>query len=149
MLYTSTRGRSSRKEWPLGAASFVLMTTTGTQQSIEALVQAQIDAYNAHDAERFASAHADDVRLYDLGGELYLYGREALRERYALMFASAPGIRAEIVKRMVVGNVVIDEERITGTESGRVAHAAVVYEVIDGLIRRVWVTRERSDGDDA
>jgi putative hydrolase of HD superfamily len=107
------------------------------------VVQRQIDAYNAHDAEAFAAEHATDVRLYDLGGEVYLAGRDALRERYALMFAHAPQIHATIEKRIVVGPIVIDEERIEGTHDGRIAHAAVIYEVIDGSIRRVWVTRER------
>jgi putative hydrolase of HD superfamily len=108
-----------------------------------AVVQRQIDAYNAHDAAAFAAEHAEDVRLFDLGGDVYLAGRDALRERYALMFAHAPEIHATIEQRIVVGPIVIDEERITGTHDGRVAHAAVIYEVLDGSIRRVWVTRER------
>jgi len=120
------------------------MTAIDTCRANEELVQGQIDAYNAHDPDAFASAHAPDVRLYDLGGELYLHGRDALRDRYALVFANAPNIRVTIEKRIVVGNYVIDEERISGTESGRIAHAAVIYEVIDGLICRVWVTREPS-----
>ncbi len=107
----------------------------------ELLVQRGIDAYNAHDAEAFASVYAADLSLYDLGGELYLSGREALRERYALLFANAPAIHVEIVKRIVVANVVIDEERITGTPSGRDAHVGVIYEIEDGAIARVWVTR--------
>jgi hypothetical protein len=42
---------------------------------------------------------------------------------------------------------VVDEERITGTKSGRPAHAAVIYEVAGGKIARVWVTRERSESE--
>jgi len=124
---------------------FCTMSLSEMQLSPEALVAAQIDAYNAHDAERFASAYAENLQLFDLGGELFLFGREALRERYALLFSAAPGIAVTIERRIVVGNVVIDEERITGTRSGRPVHAAVVYEIVAGKIARVWVTRERSE----
>jgi uncharacterized protein (TIGR02246 family) len=113
----------------------------GVEASPEALVDRQIDAYNAHDADAFAAVYAEDMQLYDLGGELFLFGREALRERYALLFANAPLINVRIVKRIIVGNTVIDEERITRTASGRDAHVAVIYEASGGLIRRVWVTR--------
>jgi uncharacterized protein (TIGR02246 family) len=123
------------------------MSFSETQITPEALVAAQIEAYNAHDAERFAAVYADNLQLFDLGGELFLFGRDALRERYALLFAAAPHIAVTIEKRIVVGNVVVDEERITGTKSGRPAHAAVIYEIAHGKIGRVWVTRERSEFD--
>jgi hypothetical protein len=101
----------------------------------ETLVQRGIDAYNAHDAAAFAAVYAPEMQLHDLSG------REALEERYALLFASAPNIHVEILKRIVTGNVVIDEERITNTPSGRDAHVAVIYEIDGGEITRVWVTR--------
>lgn len=112
------------------------------ETSPESLVARQIDAYNAHDAEAFADVYAENMQLFDLGGELFLYGRDALRERYAMLFANAPQIAVEIVKRIVVGNIVVDEERITGTASGHDAHLAVIYEAVDGAIARVWVTRK-------
>jgi uncharacterized protein (TIGR02246 family) len=123
------------------------MATFETHTTPEALVSAAIEAYNAHDAERFAAAYADNLQLFDLGGELFLFGRDALRERYALLFSAAPRIAVTIEKRIVVGNVVVDEERITGTKSGRPAHAAVIYEIVGGKIARVWVTRERSESE--
>ncbi len=107
----------------------------------EALVQRGIDAYNAHDARAFAAVYAADLQLSDLGGDLYCAGRDALEERYALLFKNAPDVHVEIVKRIVVGNVVIDEERISGTPSGRDAHVGVIYEIADGEIAKVWVTR--------
>ena len=38
---------------------------------------------------------------------------------------------------MVVGNKVIDHERVSGVHD-RPFEAAVVYEVVDGVIRTVW-----------
>ena len=113
-------------------------------ESPETLVQRGIDAYNAHDAVAFAAVYAENMQLFDLGGELFLYGRDALRERYAMLFANAPRIRVDIATRIVVGDVVIDEERITGTASGTDAHVGVIYETESGSIARVWVTRSRT-----
>ena len=117
------------------------MSSSETADAPETLVQRGIDAYNAHDADAFASVYAEDMELHDLGGSLYLQGRDALRERYAHLFSSAPNIHVEIVKRIVVANNVIDEERITNTPSGRDAHVAVIYEIRDGAIARAWVSR--------
>ena len=38
------------------------------------------------------------------------------------------------------GRFVIDHEEVTGTfgDTSRTIHAVAIYEVIDGLIRRVW-----------
>jgi uncharacterized protein (TIGR02246 family) len=118
------------------------MSSPQTGTTPETLVQRSTDAYNAHDAAAFAAVYASDLQLLDFGGDLYLFGRDALQERYAQLFASAPAIAVEIRKRIVVGNVVIDEEYITGTASGRPAHLAVMYEIAGDLIKRVWVARE-------
>src|ERR1700685_3110563 len=77
---------------PRRGAFLGTMPGSDVRTSPEALVQRQIDAYNQHDADTFAAAYAEDLRLYDLGGELYLFGREALRERYAQVFRDAPQI---------------------------------------------------------
>ena len=117
------------------------MSAPETAIAPETLVQRGIDAYNAHDAAAFAAVYAQKMQLFDLGGELFLSGRETLQERYALLFTNAPNIHVEILKRIVAGNIVIDEEKITNTPSRRDAHLAVIYEIDAGEIARVWVTR--------
>lgn len=117
------------------------MSAPETTVAPETLVQRGIDAYNAHDAHAFASVYAPEMQLHDLGGDLFLSGRDALEERYGLLFLNAPNIHVEIVKRMIIGNVVIDEEKITRTPSGNDAHVGVIYEIEHGAIARVWVTR--------
>ena len=49
----------------------------------------------------------------------------------------APGLHATIVNRMVLGNKVIDHERVVGIKEVPI-EAVAVYEVADGLIRAVW-----------
>jgi len=47
----------------------------------EALVQRQIDAYNARDLERFVDAYTDDVEVFRFPGtEPMLIGKQALAE---------------------------------------------------------------------
>jgi len=63
-------------------------------------------------------------------------GQAQLRESYRKRFASA-GLHAEILNRMVLGNKVIDHERVVGIKETPI-EAVAVYEVVEGLIRTVW-----------
>jgi len=60
-----------------------------------------------------------------------------MRPRYSPMFQNTTDLHCELVKRFVMGNVVIDEERVTGFENGRVIKASAIYTVEDGLITEV------------
>lgn len=103
-----------------------------------ACAQAQLDAYNAGDAEAFAACFADEVDVYRLPETSpSLTGRGALRESYAALFAAAPTLRAVATKRLVQGDYVIDQEAVTDHPRG-VTRAVAIYQVADGLIRRVW-----------
>lgn len=108
----------------------------------EEAAQAQLDAYNARDVVAFAEVYADDVQLLTLKtGERFCAGKEELRLRYAPMFERCTDLHCRLVSRTVCGNVVIDEERVTGQITGEI-HAVAVYEVINGLIQRAWFVRE-------
>ena len=101
------------------------------------VVQEQLEAYNARDLERFAATYADSVRIYrPPAAEPAISGKAQLRETYRKRFSS-PGLHADIVARMVLGNKVIDHERVRGIKETPV-EAVAVYEVADGLIATVW-----------
>ena len=101
-------------------------------------VQRQLDAYNAHDIEKFVAEYTDDVRVFrPPATEPVLSGRVAFAAHYAANRFNLPKLRAEVVNRIVCGNKVIDHERITGLAEQAV-EAIAVYEVIDGRIRTVW-----------
>jgi hypothetical protein len=104
----------------------------------ESLVQRQLEAYNAWDADRFAATYSEDAALHELGladGKPFMTGREALRADYAGFFAKAKP-KVEVVQRLVAGPFVVDHEK--GDFGGRKIEAAAVYLVENGLIRRVW-----------
>jgi hypothetical protein len=106
--------------------------------AVEALVQHQLDAYNARDLARFVAVYSEDVRLYrPPASEPFVVGKAALAELYATQRFNLPGLHAELVNRMVLGNKVIDHERIRGVRE-QPFDVAAVYEVIDGLIGNAW-----------
>lgn len=104
----------------------------------EQAVQHQLDAYNAHDLQRFLEVYEDDVVVYRLPStEPAFTRREQLAEFYRTQRFNLPALRAELVNRMVIGNVVIDHERVHGLRE-QPFDVAASYRVVNGLIRAVW-----------
>ncbi|MEO1040379.1 MAG: nuclear transport factor 2 family protein [Pseudomonadota bacterium] len=107
--------------------------------------EAQLAAYNARDLDAFAACFAADVEVYDFPGVLSLQGRVAFRERYVERFKSE-GLEAIAVHRAVIGERVIDHERVwlEGRDNGAPVDLVVIYTVRDGLIARVDFIKEGS-----
>lgn len=102
------------------------------------IVQEQLEAYNARDLERFAATYSDTIRIFRMpaSDEPAIAGQGQLRDTYRSRFAS-PNLHADIVNRIVIGNKVIDHERVVGIKETPI-EAVAVYEVVDGLIETVW-----------
>ncbi len=104
----------------------------------QSVIQAQFDAYNARDLERFAATLHPEVELFrPPAPEPVFVGKPALTTFYATQRFQLPHLRAELLGRLVVGNKVIDHERIHGVRE-QPYEIAMVYEVAQGLIRRMW-----------
>lgn len=102
------------------------------------LVQRQFDAYNARDLAAFVACYSDHVQLFRPPSlKPTLVGRAALAEFYASQRFNRPGLRAELLNRMVLGQTVIDHERIHGIGPQPV-EMAVVYLVQDELIHTIY-----------
>jgi hypothetical protein len=102
-----------------------------------AVVERQLAAYNARDLERFAATYSEDVAIYRMPSlEPAIRGHEQLRAVYRQRFAS-PNLHAEILSRIVLGNKVIDHERVTGIRETPL-EALAIYDVSGGLITSVW-----------
>lgn len=101
------------------------------------LVQRQVEAYNARDVARFAATYAPNVEVLDFPAKPQFTGRDKLIESFTKFFAWAPQVHCEVVSRTVFGNKVIDHERVTGLPNGRILESVAIYEVENGLIRRV------------
>src|SRR6478735_1462680 len=104
-----------------------------------AIVQRQLDAYNAHDLAAFVACYAQDVAVWRMPATApAMSGREALAAFYGSERFSRAGLRADLVGRMVVGGKVIDHELIVGLDETPRAAVAVYAIGADGLIATAW-----------
>jgi hypothetical protein len=102
----------------------------------EAVIQRQLDAYNAHDLEAWLATYADDARQFDFPAMLLAEGIQAIRERAIERFQE-PNLHSQLLHRTVVGNIVIDHEIVTRTfpEGPGTIDVVVIYQVTDGKIK--------------
>lgn len=102
-----------------------------------AVVQAQLDAYNAKDIDALLATYAPDAEQYVLHGERLAQGHAQMRERFLARFAE-PDLHARLLSRTVVGAMVVDSELITRNfaEGLGTLEMLCVYEVVGGSIQR-------------
>jgi hypothetical protein len=102
-----------------------------------AIVQRQLDAYNAQDLDAYVSCYAADCVIAGLNGAITETGRENLRARYAKTFAEFPENRAKLVNRIHVGDFVIDHEDVSRGPGKDRFEVIAIYTVKNGHIARV------------
>lgn len=102
----------------------------------EAVVDAQLVAYNKRDLEAFLSFYADDAVLASHPDQVTQTGKAEMRTRYQSRFSN-PNVHAEIIKRITFDRFVVDHERITAPPAQEVIEAVAIYEVKEGKIVRV------------
>jgi hypothetical protein len=104
--------------------------------SPEVVVQRQLEAYNAKNIEAWLASYAEDAKQFELGGALLAHGRAAIRARTEPRF-SDPDLKANLIKRVVMGNVVVDHEDVirTFTEGPGRVELVCVYVVEQGKIQ--------------
>ena len=102
-----------------------------------AVVQAQLDAFNARDINGLMAAYAPDAEQFQLHGDLMAHGHEQMRPRYLARFEE-PDLHARLLSRTVMDNVVVDLEIITRNfpEGKGTIEMLCIYDVVDGLIHK-------------
>ncbi|MGS0744234.1 nuclear transport factor 2 family protein [Glaciimonas sp. GG7] len=102
-----------------------------------AVVQAQLDAYNAKDIDALMLTYAKDAEQFTLHGECIAQGHAELRSRFLARFAE-PDLHARLLSRIVVGNIVTDSESITRNfpEGIGTLEMLCIYEIVHGKIQR-------------
>lgn len=112
-------------------------------QNPESVVQHNLDAYNARNIQVFMTDFSDDVKLINFSDQKVMAeGKEAIEKLYSDLFAQSPNLHSTILKRMVMGNKVIDHESIVGRKGSKEAiELIMVYEVKDSKIFKMSVIR--------
>lgn len=101
------------------------------------IVQGQFDAYNAQDLDAHCAFFAEDVTVADFNGAVTIQGLAAYRAKYVQVFADFPQNRAELVNRIVLGNIVVDHERVSRTSGAETFQVIAIYTLAGGKIARV------------
>ncbi len=122
------------------------MQTIMQSKSPVAVVQAQLDAYNAKDIEALLAAYSPDAEQFVLHGERLARGHGEMRSRFLGRFAE-PDLHARLLTRTVMAGLVVDLELITRNfpEGRGTVEMLCVYEVVEGLIHRAsFATGEKT-----
>jgi hypothetical protein len=118
-----------------GIKSMTFIRNRKTTSNPESIVNKQLKAYNERSMNEFVKTYASDIKLCTLPDEVTTQGQAALKKDYTPLFKSVTDLNAEIVNRIVLGNKVIDKEKVTA--NGKTFYAIAIYEVKDGLISKV------------
>ena len=116
-------------------AGKILLADSILHETPEAIVQRQQNAYNAHNINAFMDTYADDIELYDYPATLFTKGKETMRKVYEGMFKQVSNLYCQVESRIVIGNKIIDKEKVrVGTQT---VAAVAVYEVEKGKIKKI------------
>lgn len=112
--------------------------TAGTVAA-EAVVQAQLDAYNAKDIDAFMRCWTEDAQVFAHPDTLLADGAAAIRARHLVRFQE-PNLFGRLVSRMAVGDTVVDREVVSRTfpEGPGKIDVIAIYRIADGRVARAW-----------
>lgn len=104
-----------------------------------AVVQRQLDAFNARDIDGLLAAYAEEAQVFEHPSKLLASGAAALRERYTARFQE-PNLHATLLNRVVMGQIVADHEEVRRTfpEGPGKIQLLMIYEVQAGRIAKAW-----------
>ena len=106
----------------------------------EAVVQRQLDAFNAREIDALLATYADDAQLFEHPAKLLASGAAELRARFTARFQE-PNLHATLLNRIVAGATVIDHEKVIRTfpEGPGEIELVMIYQVQSGRIANAWV----------
>ncbi|QIE60737.1 steroid delta-isomerase [Rasiella rasia] len=132
----TVNGRSNRQVTVYETKNGLIQTMTfiGNKKADDPLppVLAQMEAYNNRDIDAFMQAYGDTIKTYNFPNKLRTAGHDTMKVGFTKFFENTPDLHYTVPNRMVIGNIVIDEELITA--NGTQFSAIAIYEICDGKI---------------
>ena len=107
------------------------------------LAQRQLDAYNLRDLNIFCDCYHVEVEVRKIvNNTLVSKGIDDFRTSYKNFFETNINLNCLLKSRIVVNDLVIDEEIVSGIVSRPgLIHAVAIYGFRDNLIDRVWFVK--------
>ncbi len=106
------------------------------------IIDQLVAAYNSGDARAFADLFTPDVVVYEHPNKPTQQSREEIFERYTEVFKKFPLNETEVVHRIVIGDWVIDHEKVRRSPEHEPFDVVAVYELQDGAIKRLDFIRK-------
>jgi len=102
-------------------------TPTLEEQAIR-VVQRQVELYNLRDLDQFMTVFTEDAEVFDgWTGKLVARGVTEIRPRYQQRFLTP--VNCRFIGRLVLGNIVVDREVISGLPDDASVECLAVYTV--------------------
>ena len=115
--------------------SMTFISAKKTTTNPEFIVNKQLEAYNQREIDKFVETYSSNIKLFKFPEHLFSEGHEGIHSIYDSLFKKTPNLNAQIVNRMVLGNIVIDKEQVTMNDI--VFYAIAIYEVENDKISKV------------
>ncbi len=103
-----------------------------SEESPAIIVQKQVESYNAGNLDAFVNCYSENVVVRNFPNDTLYVGHEKMRKNYSSLSPDKKVYDVEVVKRIVIGNKVIDQEKVTGND--KIQMQVALYEVADGKI---------------
>lgn len=112
------------------------------EEVAEKLVKEQLEAYNNRDIDAFLLPFSDSVEVYTFPDKLMYKGKDMMRKAYESKFEELVNLHCTIVKRVILGNTVIDSEEVVGILPDDIVRAVAIYTIEDNKIQKVHFIKE-------
>ncbi len=115
------------------------MDVVEDQTQATAVVQRQLDAYNARDIDAFMACWADDCEYYEFPDRLLASRAAEIRARHLVRFLE-PDLFGRLIRRVAAAGLVIDKEVVTRNfpEGRGEVDVIAIYQVAQGRIAKAW-----------
>lgn len=111
------------------------------------LLDQLVDAYNAGDADSFADLLSADVVVVSHPERLLQSGNAEVRSHYRQVFSANPGNRTEVLHRIVLGDRVVDHERVSRSDNADPFDVVTIYTIAGARISRIDFVSQAKAGE--
>ena len=105
------------------------------------LAEEQLQAYNNRNVEAFLKPYNEDIKVYQYPDNLLYTGKEKMRAVYTDKFNNLTDLHCQLVNRIVLRNIVIDQEEVTVEKDKPKINAIAIYTIVNNKIDEVRFIR--------
>lgn len=103
------------------------------------ITDTQLAEYNKKNLQAFMDCYATDIKVFMLqSGQMITEGKDQLHKIMKESFDKDTGSQTTVLSKVVQGNLIINQEEITGHELDKIIRTISIYEVEHGLIQKLW-----------